>query len=290
MNSLARHVMVGALLGLTGCGTLGDTFHVEGFLNKGEPPTAESFEQCLAREYYFATKQEIAVPDGDYFHASRYMRRSMAASAGERVTPWVASDWNVTDEAREELDAHREKLVAAIETGAAARPCDCARAQVYYDMWLEQENDNDLGSFEGPFFEGPVQKDHVSAESFRAKRWLTRCEEPKMAESKDYIIYFGFNKFNLTAEAMAVVTEVAGTVKEMPSAAVAVTGHADRSGKDDYNLRLSERRAESVAGALRSEGVDNVTTDAKGESEPAVPTADGVQEPLNRRATISVSH
>ena len=73
--------------------------------------------------------------------------------------------------------------------------------------------------------------------------------------------------------------------------AVAVVGHADRSGSDGYNIRLSERRAKAVADALVGMGIaqDKLTVDWKGEAQPAVPTPDGVKEPLNRRATINVN-
>ena len=70
-----------------------------------------------------------------------------------------------------------------------------------------------------------------------------------------------------------------------------IVGHTDSSGSTKYNQGLSERRAKSVADAMVSAGVSQsaLQTEAKGESELAVPTGDGVKEPLNRRATISVN-
>ena len=49
------------------------------------------------------------------------------------------------------------------------------------------------------------------------------------------------------------------------------------------------RRANAVKGALVSEGVNanTIALDAKGESDPMVPTADGVREPQNRRVNIN---
>ena len=69
-----------------------------------------------------------------------------------------------------------------------------------------------------------------------------------------------------------------------------MVGHADTSGSAAYNVRLSERRARSVADALVGLGVNPgiVTADWRGETEPAVQTGDGVREPLNRRASINV--
>ena len=68
-----------------------------------------------------------------------------------------------------------------------------------------------------------------------------------------------------------------------------LTGHADLSGSDAYNEALSLRRAAAVAAALGSAGVSPgvIATTGKGESEPKVPTADGVREAQNRRVEIT---
>ena len=68
-----------------------------------------------------------------------------------------------------------------------------------------------------------------------------------------------------------------------------VVGHTDRSGSDAYNEGLANRRAEAVAQALARVGVSSgsIATSGRGESEPRVPTADGVREAQNRRAEIS---
>ena len=68
-----------------------------------------------------------------------------------------------------------------------------------------------------------------------------------------------------------------------------VSGFADRSGSDAYNVGMSQRRADSVRAYLASRGVPNsaIRTEAYGESRPLVDTADGVREPQNRRVEIS---
>ena len=85
--------------------------------------------------------------------------------------------------------------------------------------------------------------------------------------------------------------EAAAYAAQGNAARVVVTGHADRSGSDEYNQRLSERRAKSTADGLVAAGVNSgaLSVDWRGESENAVPTPDGVKEPLNRRATININ-
>ena len=107
---------------------------------------------------------------------------------------------------------------------------------------------------------------------------------------KQFIVFFGFNKFNLTAEAERVIEEAAAAVKQFGAASVEVVGHTDSSGSNAYNQKLSERRAHTVRGALEALGIpsDNIHTSAKGESELMIETGDGVKEPQNRRATIDM--
>ncbi|MCH2396367.1 OmpA family protein, partial [Oceanibaculum sp.] len=65
-------------------------------------------------------------------------------------------------------------------------------------------------------------------------------------------------------------------------------GHADRSGPAADNMALSQRRASSVQTALTADGVTagQISSEARGETDPLVPTADGVREPQNRRVEI----
>lgn len=112
---------------------------------------------------------------------------------------------------------------------------------------------------------------------------------PVSEPPSEFIIFFGHNKSDLTPAAMDVIREAASAAKGNNIANVKLVGHADRSGSDTYNQALSMRRANAVKGALVSEGVaaGSISMDGKGESEPLVPTADGVREPQNRRVNIS---
>lgn len=110
------------------------------------------------------------------------------------------------------------------------------------------------------------------------------------AAPKEYIVFFGHNKSNLTPEALDVIKQAAAAAKQYGSSTITVVGHADRSGSPKYNQALSARRAGAVKGALVSEGIadGSISTSAKGETDPMVPTADGVREPQNRRVHINL--
>ncbi|NWH08896.1 MAG: OmpA family protein [Alphaproteobacteria bacterium] len=106
---------------------------------------------------------------------------------------------------------------------------------------------------------------------------------------KTFIVFFDFNKSNLTAEAQAVVAEASEAFKAGANV-VLVVGHTDTVGSAGYNQKLSERRAASVKAEMVRLGVpsDVITTEGRGFSEPLVPTGPGVKEPQNRRAVIEL--
>ena len=111
---------------------------------------------------------------------------------------------------------------------------------------------------------------------------------PAPAQARTYLVFFDFNRADLTDRARQIVAEAAQNSRRVQSTRIEVAGHADRSGTPQYNQRLSERRAQAVAAELVRQGVNrgDIGVTAYGESRPLVPTADGVREPQNRRVEI----
>ena len=70
--------------------------------------------------------------------------------------------------------------------------------------------------------------------------------------------------------------------------AVIIRAHTDSVGPAEANRALAQARGQSVADRLVAEGVSPaiVRIDARGETQPARPTADGVAEPINRRVWV----
>lgn len=104
-------------------------------------------------------------------------------------------------------------------------------------------------------------------------------------DPSQFIVYFDFDRSNIRESERAVIARAIAYARRTKATSVRVIGHADRSGSDQYNVGLSNRRARSVADALRRAGIQ---VEARGESDPAVPTADGVRHQANRRAAIII--
>ena len=109
-----------------------------------------------------------------------------------------------------------------------------------------------------------------------------------MAAPRSYLVFFDFNKSDLTGQAVQIVDQAAANAGPAKVTRLTVTGHTDTVGSDAYNMRLSRRRAESVAARLEKDGIasSEIEIVAKGKRDLLVPTADGVKEPQNRRVQI----
>ena len=103
-------------------------------------------------------------------------------------------------------------------------------------------------------------------------------------------VSFDINSAQLKPEALDTYAKIANILKSYDKTVIHVVGHTDTTGSDEYNMRLSASRANSVATYLSSQGVPStrIRQEGRGEREPLVRTADNVNEPRNRRVDIVI--
>jgi esterase/lipase superfamily enzyme/outer membrane protein OmpA-like peptidoglycan-associated protein len=113
---------------------------------------------------------------------------------------------------------------------------------------------------------------------------------PSAFEARQFIAYFGSGQSDLTAEGTAVVDASATYLRAAGRGVIRLTAHTDTSGSPAVNDLLARQRAEAVRMRLVAMGVDpaRIVIEVSGERDPAVPTGDGVPEPLNRRVVIEI--
>ncbi|MBV9824228.1 MAG: OmpA family protein [Alphaproteobacteria bacterium] len=109
-----------------------------------------------------------------------------------------------------------------------------------------------------------------------------------MPAQRTFLVFFDWDKATITADGMQIIRQAADAFRSGAPVRIQVTGYTDRSGSPGYNQRLSERRANAVAGALAQLGVprSQMAVSGRGENDNRVPTANGVREPQNRRVEI----
>jgi len=107
---------------------------------------------------------------------------------------------------------------------------------------------------------------------------------------KRYLLYFEQGTNVLTAESQAAFEGVFADVERRPAPSVEVIGHTDTVGVQDFNADLSLERANAIKDLLTARGIPagSIVAAGRGELDPLVDTADGVDEPRNRRVEITV--
>jgi outer membrane protein OmpA-like peptidoglycan-associated protein len=117
---------------------------------------------------------------------------------------------------------------------------------------------------------------------------VERVEEDTLLVRFDSDILFGTDSATLGPAALGTVQEVADVLADYPKTAVVVQGHTDSTGPAAHNQDLSERRADSVEGALVAFGVAprRLMATGYGESLPVASNASERGRQLNRRVAI----
>ena len=110
------------------------------------------------------------------------------------------------------------------------------------------------------------------------------------ARATKFTLYFVEGKDEFTEQSQQDVYRILTEIAQRPVPDVLVIGHTDTVGSDQANDVLGQQRADIVRAALIRLGVpgDDIHALSRGKRSLAVPTANGVAEPLNRRVEIIV--
>ena len=102
-------------------------------------------------------------------------------------------------------------------------------------------------------------------------------------------VLFGHDSFEMTEEAMVAIRTVSVFMTETPTATLILAGHADATGTAEYNMGLSQRRAEMARDFFLANGADADQIEVVwfGENQLLVETAQ--REPINRRVEFILS-
>ncbi|MEM6664234.1 MAG: OmpA family protein [Pseudomonadota bacterium] len=274
MKTVTRLLLGTAAIALAGCSqlpgsSLGATFGAERYLKADHG--GAGFTGTLAKEYTEVGRR-AAFQDVRWRNSTAYIAKAKQAESGVEPAPWAPEQLGVGGDAA----GIYQSVVATINENKAARPEACARAQVMWDQYLEALRGGDK------YCITPADAKALLDEA------LAACNPTGPA---NYIVYFGFNRTNLTDRARATLDEVVGAVQSMGATALSLVGHADTVGSAGYNQGLSERRARRVANALVDRGIPAgaMTLAGRGETDLARETGNNVREPLNRRVEITLS-
>jgi len=103
-------------------------------------------------------------------------------------------------------------------------------------------------------------------------------------------IFFDFDKATLKTSSYPELERVYDLLESNKVSKILITGHTDSMSSEEYNLRLSKRRARAVYAYFVDKGIDKsrLSYEGKGESEPAVPNTNAKNRQQNRRVEFEI--
>ena len=128
--------------------------------------------------------------------------------------------------------------------------------------------------------------------------WFAEAEKLEIKKEKIQVgqtiqlknVFFAFNKWDLLPESYPELNKVAEFLKENPTVEIELAGHTDDVGSDEYNLDLSDKRANSVKAYLTAQEISESRLRAKGygETRPVAPNEYDWGREKNRRVEFTI--
>jgi outer membrane protein OmpA-like peptidoglycan-associated protein len=240
-------------------------------LRRAESALDERNESAAHHFSYLATQQ-----------ANTGLARIGEAKAKQEVARGEAERNRVLLESRErEADAAKEAAAEQSQLAdARARQAENAR--------------DDAREAQANAEQSQANAEKAQADAENARRQLEELKAKRT--ERGMVLTLGDVLFDTAASAvkpggMTVLDRVAMFLKDHDQMRVMVEGHTDNRGSDEYNQHLSEQRAESVAQALESHGVDADRVEAvgRGETTPIAGNDTPAGQQLNRRVELVFS-
>lgn len=255
-------------------------------------PEGLDFATYLAQGYRYYAKWEDHV--SDFASASCFAERALAVERGAQVEPEALSARQLPTYAVADLGMARQRLMRLLAQQAAVRlPKLTAQAQVLFDCWMEQQEEN-------------LQPQDVAACRNGLELALCRlelafaipgaCGQPLPAVAarvpEHLLLYFELDQTKLTPDGLATLRHLQEQLKTRPARQIRLQGHTDLAGGSAYNDALSARRVAVIRQALLASGIPaaHIQDAHYGKTRPRVPTPNGVRLQENRRVEVQLDY
>ncbi|HET7335798.1 MAG TPA: OmpA family protein [Rhizomicrobium sp.] len=261
-------------------------------------PTGSAFSQALFKNYAYLARSygaQTSMTSGTAFDsegsmslgdvsdnvadiANLFAQKALRAARGENVLPEPAPP------SLDNASALRTRLLQALDQGRDKAPDAAARAQADFDCWVLNSTVPALGN-------SAAACQRSLNTSLTTLEHAVNPPPPPQAAAADYTVYFDFDSWTLTAEGLSVLTQAIDTARSGGQSTINIVGHTDTAGSASYNQALSLKRANVVKEVLVQMGArpEAIQVSGVGENDLAVQTGDGVREPKNRRAVVTLA-
>ena len=276
---------------------------VDASMVKMMQPTGSEFSQSLHKGY--VTIGEMEQKEDDWKDGDHFLMKASMAAKGDLPDPDAPESRAIPASYKNPAFYMKQRIDEVLAKGAREKaPFDAAMAQVYFDCWLQEVEENiqpaDIKACEEKFefhmafvhqFLKPPPKPKAVKAAAPAK------PEPKkeMAMAAEtvwpfFVVNFDSASAALTIAAQQKLNEVVAGYRINKPKEVIVRGHTDKAGDKEANLVLSVDRTNAVVNFLLDAGIPNKVfkPESLGESKPLTRVKDGVAHPLDRRVDIEL--
>ncbi len=274
------------------------TMDADGSMQATHPGGGDKFTHFLSEGYARLARQSEF--ERDFHSVEQFRLRSLRTGSGGLIEPEDVSARRIPSFAVGEMTDARRWLMDALSNGSAdVYPWESAQAQVMFDCWMEQQEEN--------FQQADI--DECRHGFYAAMRIIHRTEQvdhglcalpPEPApisepapvqvcqQQESFVLLFDHNTTRLASASVQEFERLVQAIGQHSPKKLLMRGHADLSGKQGYNRDLSKRRLEVVIAMLAQRGINNIPMDGDyfGETKPTVPTSDGIRELANRRVEV----
>ncbi len=264
---------------------------------EGLKPSGSDFSKNLYSGYIGLSKSEY--DEGDYRDSDNFAIRARSAAGNKPGQPENIADRQLPKNKMGELSDARARLMTALAAGARDKaPIQAANAQVNFDCWMQEQEENfqpdDIARCRSGFMQALLGAEAAVKPAPMAKTsapMRKKATAPKKVTEK-FVVYFAFDSSKLTPESTRVILRAIDAAKELKAKSIYLAGHTDRAGPPSYNIKLSGMRANAVAKVIEVGGISGrkFGLGAFGENMNAVKTGPGVRERRNRRVEITITN
>lgn len=245
-------------------------------------PQGSTFDKTLYEGYIDQSRKEFA--EGDYRASDDFAERAVASGTGGGVEPDDISYRRVPRDKLREMADNRQRLMAALADGAAERkPIEAAEAQISYDCWIQEVEENrqpeDIAACRDGF---------MTALAKLEDRPVAAAAPAPQPSTGPWVVNFEFDRSELTPGARELLIDLVKEAKKSGFQTINLGGYTDLVGSSDYNLELSDKRYRAVADFLIESGIqkEKILGTGFGKKDPVVDTPG--PELLNRRVQIEL--
>jgi outer membrane protein OmpA-like peptidoglycan-associated protein len=219
--------------------------------------------------------------------AQRIQQEKEAAAAAAAAKAKAAADAQAAEEARRqaELTAAKEAQMKAEAAAQAAQAASQAAAQQAALQAKAQAARDEAA------------RAQAATEALRAELLrqlndvLQTTDSPRGLVVNMADVLFETGKYALSSDAQLKLAKLSGIIQAHPGLNLAIEGYTDTTGTAEFNMTLSQQRADTVRTFLITQGLspDTITAKGLGESNPIADNSTAAGRKLNRRVEIIVS-